>query len=110
MSRDVLSVVSGLAVLISGVIAVVSLMGPTEEDAVETLPPAITTAGPDPTVAKPIEGLPGVGPAITRVLVWSGNAGSADDGDLAQLPPSVAALLIEYGVPLLVPTASGKLQ
>jgi hypothetical protein len=110
MSREVLSVVSGLAVLITGLIAVVSLMGPTDVDAVETLPPPITTAVPDLTAAKPIEGLPGVGPAITRVLVWSGNAGSADDGDLAQLPPSVAALLIEYGAPLLVPTVSGRPQ
>ena len=55
----------------------------------------------------PVEGLPGVGPAITRVLQWSGNAGLAEDKDLAQLPPRSPLFSSNTACPLMVPTASG---
>lgn len=104
MGRDSLGVVTGLAVLVTGVVAAVTLIGPADGAAVESLPPpSITVARPEPAAAT-VEELPGVGPAATRVLVWSGNAGLADAAHLAQLPPSVANVLIEYGVPLRVPT------
>jgi hypothetical protein len=103
MGRDSLGVVTGLAVLVTGVVAAVTLIGPADGAAVESLPPPSTTvARPEP--AATVEELPGVGPAVTRVLVWSGNAGLADAAHLAELPPSVANVLIEYGVPLRVPT------
>ena len=105
MSRDALGVVTGLAVLITGVMAVVNLIGTADPPPVENPPPVTTVAAP-----APLEGLPGVGSATARVLQWSGNAGSAEEQDMAQLPHSVAAVLIEYGAPLLVPTDSGRLQ
>lgn len=109
MSRDAFGVVTGLAVLITGVVAVVNLIGMADEPPVANLAsPVITVAAPAPAIAIPVEGLPGVGSATTRVLQWSGNAGSAEDKDVAQLPSSVAAVLIAYGAPLLVPTASGR--
>jgi len=111
MGQNALGVVTGLAVLITGVIAVASLIGIADAPPLENLAPPVTTvAAPLPATATPVERLPGVGPATTRVLQWSGNAGSAEEKDMAQLPPSVANVLIEHGAPLLVPTASGRLQ
>ena len=111
MSRDVLGVATGLAVLITGVIAVVNLIGPADGASAENFPPPITmVSSTEPIPATSVEGLPGVGPAVMRVLQWSGNAGSAGEGDLAQVPPSVAAVLIKDGAYLSVPTISGKLQ
>jgi hypothetical protein len=104
MGRDSLGVVTGLAVLVTGVVAAVSLIGPADGAAVESVPPPSTTVASPEAAAATVEELPGVGPAVTRVLVWSGNAGLADAAHLAQLPPSVANVLIEYGVPLRVPT------
>lgn len=110
MGGDSLGVVTGLAVLVTGVVAAVTLMGPADVAAVESLPPPSTTvASPEPAAAT-VEELPGVGPEVTRVLMWSGNAGLADTAHLAQLPPSVTNVLIEYGVPLRVPTPSEAMK
>lgn len=112
MGRDALGVVSGLAVLLTGVVAVVNLMGTADEPPVETLsPPAAVVEVPaTAAAAMPPQELAGIGSSTARVLKWSGSALLADDEDLAQLPPSVTALLIEYGAPLLVPTDSGETQ
>jgi hypothetical protein len=107
VGHDSLGVFTGLAVLITGVIAVVGLSG--RASIGENLPtPIADLAGPMPGAT--VEGLPGVGSAVTRVLQWSGNAGPASAEDLAQLPPSVAKVLVEFGVPLRVPVTSGQMQ
>jgi hypothetical protein len=101
MGRDSFGVLTGLAVLVTGLVAVVMLIGPTGDAVVEP-PPSVSLAEPEPVAATTAD-LPGVGPSVTRVLLWGGGAEMADGGDLAQLPPSVAAVLIEYGLPLRVP-------
>lgn len=102
---DAFGVITGLAVLVVDVVAVANLTGPENGAAVESLPPTSTTVATAEPVPAMVGRLPDVGPAVTRVLEWSGNAGFADRADLAQLPPSVANVLIEYGVPLRVPTS-----
>lgn len=106
MGRDSVGVVAGLAVLVLGVITVVDLIGRGPDPQVATPASPITTVEAmglrlESPLTEP--DLPGVSPEVTRVLRWSGNAAPASDGDLAQLPPSVAALLIESGIPLRVP-------
>lgn len=105
MDRDALGVFTGLAVLVVGVVAVANLTGRGDGAAVESLSPTSATVATAEPVTATVERLPDVGPAVTRVLEWSGNAGVADGADLAQLPPSVTNVLIEYGVPLRVPTS-----
>ncbi|HEY7583269.1 MAG TPA: hypothetical protein VIB78_06585 [Acidimicrobiia bacterium] len=110
MSRDSVGIVTGLAVLIAGVFAVARLLSPAAEKLAESPPPSmtiLTVAEPSASLVTTTPDLPGVGPAITRVLQWSGNARLASTADLAQLPPSVSATLGEYGVPLRVPTGPG---
>jgi len=113
MSRDSIGIVTGLAVFIAGVFAAADLIGPAGEKLPGISSPPIITL----TVAEPSAGLvatepdlPGVGSAITRVLQWTGNAQLASARDLAQLPPSVSALLVARGVPLRVPTGPGQTQ
>ena len=101
MGRDSFGVLTGLAVLVTGLVAVVMLIGPTDDVVVDPSS-SITVAEPEPVTATTAD-LPGVGPSVTRVLLWGGGAELADAGDLALLPPSVARVLIEYGLPLRVP-------
>ena len=101
MGRDSFGVLTGLAVLVTGLVAVVMLIGPTDAAVVDP-PSSITVVEPEQVTATTAD-LPGVGPSVTRVLLWGGGAELADAGDLAQLPPSVARVLIEYGLPLRVP-------
>lgn len=111
MSRDTLGVTTGLAVLVIGVIAVANVLRPADEPAAESSAVAsATVAVSEPVAGQPVEELPGIGPGVIRVLRWSGNVQLADDGELAQVPPSVAAVLIQYGVPLRVPVDSEKMQ
>lgn len=101
MGRDSFGVLTGLAVLVTGLVAVVMLIGPTDDAGVSP-PASITVAEPEPVTATAAD-LPGVGRSVTRVLLWDGAAELADVGDLGQLPPSVAKVLLEYGLPLRVP-------
>jgi hypothetical protein len=111
MSRDAFGVVTGLLVLVIGVVAVVNMIWAADESPAERSAPATTrVAVSEPVAAEPVEELPGVGPAVIRVLQRSGNLQPAAGGDLAQLPPSVVALLVRYGVPLRVPIDSAQTQ
>jgi hypothetical protein len=111
MSREALSVGTGLIVLVIGVIALVDMTGSADKPPIDGSAPSITTVPLGETFAlEPVAELPGIGPAVNRVLQWSGNARFAGDDELAQLPPTVAALLIDYGVPLRVPDTSGPVR
>ena len=101
MGRDSFGILTGLAVLATGLVAVMMLIGPTDAAVVDPSS-SITAVETEPVTATAAD-LPGVGPSVTRVLLWGGGAELADAGDLAQLPPSVARVLIEYGLPLRVP-------
>lgn len=106
MARNFWGVLSGLVVLSLGVIAVMGLLRP-GEGSVETTPVAVPAPAPAPTVdvtpVAAVPELPGVSSRISRVLEWSGDAGFAGEDELAQLPPTVAAVLTHYGVPLRIP-------
>lgn len=106
MARNVWGVLSGLVVLSLGVIAVMGLLSPetppVDASPVVSLPPAPAPTTDSPPVSSAPE-LPGVSFRITRILEWNGDAGFAGDEELAQLPPTVAAVLTQYGVPLRVP-------
>jgi hypothetical protein len=108
MGRDSFGVLTGLAVLVTGLVAVVMLIGPTDDPVVNP-PPGITVVEPEQDTATTAD-LPGVGPSVTRVLLWGGAAELADAWDLAQLPPSVAKVLIEYGSPLRVPNPAEAMK
>jgi hypothetical protein len=111
MSSDSVGVVTGLAVLFAGVFAAVNLMGPPEEQHAQDLPQSVTSATVPASSAALVTtepDLPGVGSAINRVLERSGNVRLASAEDLAQLPPSVSAVLVEYDVPLRLPTGPGE--
>jgi hypothetical protein len=107
MARNVWGVVSGLLVLAGGAIAVGGLVGsdqPLPEVAASVVAPAPAPApiSDQPTRLVTPE-LPGVPSRIGRVLEWGGDTGFAGDDELEQLPPTVAAVLIHYGVPLRIP-------
>lgn len=106
MTRNVWGIVSGLIVLVLGVVAVTALLRP-EEAPVEASPPVPPIAVPVSTVEGPpasiTPALPGVPARISRVLEWNGDTEFAGDEELAQIPPTVAALLTQYGVPLRIP-------
>lgn len=111
MSRNVWGILSGILVLALGVIALAGLFRP-EVAPVEAEPaappapaPVSTLDSPPPSIAPT---LPGVSSRISRVLEWNGDAGFADDDDMAQLPPTVVEVLTHYGVPLRVPVNGAK--
>ncbi|MGD2061261.1 MAG: hypothetical protein PVF87_10380 [Acidimicrobiia bacterium] len=110
MSRDFWGVASGLVVLALGVTAVLALLGPAEEPtAAEVVAlPTTTSTWVTTTEAVAPPDLPGVPADVTRALEWNGDASLATEDEMTQLPPSVAAVLIEYGVPLRVPLAGGQ--
>jgi hypothetical protein len=106
MTRNAWGIVSGLIVLVLGVVAVTAQIRP-EEASVEASLPVPARAVSVSTVEDPhasiAPALPGVPSRISRVLEWNGDTGFAADEELAQLPPTVAAVLTQYGVPLRIP-------
>ena len=109
MTRVSRGIASGLLVLALGVVAVAGLLRPEEVPAVpaEVRPPVPSIAFRASTVEdlpySIAPDLPGVPSGISRVLEWNGDAGFAGEEELAQLPPSVAAVLTQHAVPLMVP-------
>jgi hypothetical protein len=106
MLRNVWGVLSGLVVLALGVVAVMGLLGPGEAQ-VESTPiaePAPASASTvDSAPAPAVPELPGVSSRIAEVLEWNGDSAFAGEDELAQLPPTVAAVLTYYGIPLRIP-------
>jgi hypothetical protein len=106
MTRNAWGIVSGLFVLVLGVISVTGLLRP-EEAPAENPPPLTPMDVPVSTVEDPpasvAPALLGVSSRISRVLEWNGDTGFAGDEELAQLPPTVAAVLTQHGVPLRIP-------
>ena len=109
MGRNLLGMFSGLLVLVAALVVIFNLARPAEAPSIEADAATSTTALTVPSTAPiPVEpGLPGVPSAVTRVLARAGNVEFARRGDLAQLPPSVEAILDGYGVVLEIPIGSG---
>lgn len=113
MGRERWGVVSGILVLAFGVIAVLAQFRQDGAPLAETAATSTTstmasvTDGPSAPTSSPE--LPGVSSAVDRVLEWNGDVDFADERQLAQLPPTVARVLIAYGVPLRIPvTGNGQ--
>jgi hypothetical protein len=106
MTNDTWGIVSGFVALAIGVFALLTLAtsepaGPSDDaTVVESSPLPVSPASTTPDV-------PGVPDSVDRALHLSGDARVAGDEELAQLPSTVAAVLIEYGVPLRVALPEG---
>lgn len=106
MSKEGLSVASGVVVMLAGILTVWSMTTRASVQdlaAAPTTTVATTTTAPQ-TVEIPLPDLPGVPAEVQRVLYWSGKADAILYGDLNGIPPAVQRVLIEYQAPLMVPT------
>lgn len=121
MRTALTSTAAGLAVMATGVVALVAMLGasPSEDAVAEpvvvtpaslvaTAVPATSTTSAEPVVVSvttPTPDLAGVGDAVARVLYGSGYAKHTVPDDLeADLPPAVLDLLIEREVTLTIAT------
>ena len=121
MRSALTSTAAGIAVMATGVIALVAMFGASpSEDAISepvvatpapvvaTTMPATTTTTPEPVVVSvttPTPDLAGVGDAVARVLYGSGYAKHTAPDELeGDLPPAVLELLIEREVTLTIAT------
>ncbi len=107
MARVGWGVVSGFIVLAFGVGAILFINSTTPPADVQTeqvvaAPTTAPAAASDTSIPTTV-GIQGVPDAVARVLEMSGDARLASDSELSQLPPSVAAVLVSYGVTLRVP-------
>lgn len=108
MAIDNWGVVSGLVALAIGVLATLHLV-PSEASAPEQPVAAVSTAlVPSPSPETTL--VPGVAASIDRVLQQSGDARLANEKELAQLPPTVVSVLVEYGVALKLASLEGAGQ
>lgn len=105
MTHDHWGIVSGVIALALGVLATLQLV-PAEEPAPQPVAATSSPSLPAPAPATP--DVPGVPASIDRVLQQTGDARLAENEELAQLPPAVASVLVDFGVPLRVPTPEGS--
>lgn len=110
MGRDVLGVLTGLAVLISGLIAlsvITGARGPASDvAATATTQTMVETSTTSQSVEVPVPDLPGVPEEIKRVLYSAGSAEAVSIAELTEIPSSVVRILVQYGVPLRIPDTS----
>ena len=104
MRPDTWRVVSGIAVLVMGIVAGLAVGSDAAEPAAVSSIPAVDTATAS-VPSAPIPEISGVPPSVTLVLAWGGNAGFADAAATSQLPPAVLSALVASGVPLAIPEA-----
>lgn len=108
MTRESLSVVAGLAVMVSGLVVFSSMAGePQTEQVPESTPPVSAPAvevPAEPVVETPE--LPGVPSVVQRVLLDEGSAESVSLDQLTGVPAEVARVLVAYEAPLRVPTST----
>jgi hypothetical protein len=107
MSIDSWRTWSGIAVLIAGLAAAVTMSNEGGEAGDE--PVTASSLTPIPTTSETARELiqprlPGVSDPVARVLQWSGHAGFADQSINSQIPSVVVEALVAYGVPIAVPS------
>ena len=96
MSR--LSIPTGLAVLLTGLIALHA----------STTPDVVSTVG-EPAVVAPVPMTMGeLDPSVKRVLLADGSAALLSPDEMTQLPDAVARALIDHGITLTLPSESGR--
>lgn len=106
MTRESLSILAGLAVMVAGMIVFFGTQGGSETApetplgvAVEEWPPPTSKTAETPGTPE----IPGVPPAIANVLLDAGDAEQVGTEDLTDLDPAVTRVLIAYGATLRVP-------
>lgn len=107
MSRESLSVLAGLAVMVAGLVVFFGASvdsEPASESPIavpveEWAPPAPTATATPPGTPE----IPGVPVAVASVLMDAGGAEELGAEDLTDIDPAVARVLIAYGATLRVP-------
>lgn len=95
MSR--LSIPTGLAVLLTGLIALHASMTP-----------GVTSSAGDPAVVAPAPVTTyELDPSVKRMLLAHGSAALLTPDEMAQLPDAVAGALIDRGITLTLPSETG---
>jgi hypothetical protein len=110
--RDWASTAAGLGLASVGLTAFVLSSGggataPAEPAAVTTTPTTPATVVETVVVEPPAPDVPGVSPAVNRVLESGGFATAGDAASLG-LPPSVVSVLEDAGVVLVIPEEPGR--
>ncbi len=96
MSR--LSIPTGLAVLLTGLIALHASMTP-----------VVTSTAGEPAVAAPGPVLRGeLDPSVKRILLAHGSAALLTPDEMTQLPDAVVGALIDQGITLTLPSETGR--
>ena len=96
MSR--LSIPTGLAVLLTGLIALHASM----------TPDVTSTAG-EPAVVAPLSVTMGeLDPSVKRMLLAHGSAALLSPDEMTQLPDAVAGALIDHGITLTLPSETRR--
>jgi hypothetical protein len=106
MNRDSLSVLAGLAVMVSGMIVFFGTHGDAETNSENPSAAPVQEWAPPTSAAAETEGtpeIPGVPAAIASVLVGAGDAEELGTEDLTDLDQAVTRVLIAYGATLRVP-------
>jgi hypothetical protein len=91
-----LSIPTGLAVLLTGLIALQAAMTP---DVASTGEPAV--APPGPVTMDELD------PSVRRLLLAHGSAAVLSPDEMTQLPDAVARALIDHGITLTLPLETG---
>ena len=96
MSR--LSIPTGLAVLLTGLIALHASMTPN----------VASTVGEPPAVAPGPVAMDELDPSVKRLLLAHGSAALLSPDEMTQLPDAVARALIDHGITLTLPSETGR--
>jgi len=93
-----LSIPTGLAVLLAGLIAVHASMTP---DVTPTVGEPVGVA-PVPLTMDELD------PSVKRMLLANGSAALVSRDEMTQLPDAVARALIDHGITLILPSETGR--
>lgn len=111
MTRESLSVLAGLAVMAAGMIVFFGAQAGSGtvpetpvEVRVEEWPPPTSATSATPSTPE----IPGVSAAIANVLIDAGDAEELGTGDLTDLDPAVARVLVAFGATLRVPVEADQ--
>lgn len=103
MSRLSPQAISGLFVLLAGLVVVYAITAASGETEVASKPVAVSPSI-TAVVEVPPPNLEGVDLAVQRVLYASGKAEALRADELLELSPEVARVLVYYGATLTIPT------
>jgi hypothetical protein len=93
-----LSIPTGLAVLLTGLIALHASM----------TPDLASTSGKPAVVAPVPVRMDELDPSVTRMLLVHGSAALLATDEMTQLPDAVARALIDHGITLTLPSETGR--